>query len=344
MAKEEVIKDKKPLNLDDFKKQVAKNFGKEAVISAIQKESYGDVIPCSSFSLRNATGINGFAKRKFYTIDGEMSAGKSTTAYDVIGQCQKKYGDECLLIDKEDAYTTPYGELLGIDNNKLTIITPHTGEDMYSILINAITSGLFGVIVVDSVTAFAPQGRHEGSQQMGLESRLNSDQMRLVVDALEKSNTCLIFIMQTRQKIGGMGDPTTVSGGTAIPFYAHCRIRITRSKIDRELRQNIMKFTIIKNKMAEPFKVGTVVYKWSKGFDFFSEVGELAIEFGIITATGKTFFPPDTDGLKFVGRKKLIEYLTDNPEYTKNVLEPKVLAFLESDTELREDEGEEELG
>jgi recombination protein RecA len=287
------------------------------------------VIPTTPFSLSNALGIGGFAKRKIYTIDGDLSSGKSTTAYDAIGQCQKKYGQQCLLIDKEDSYTKEYGALLGIDNSKLTVLNPHTLEDMYEAVIMALEANLFGVIVVDSVTAFAPEARFEGSGIMGIEARVNSDKMRLVSDAIQNSNTCLILIQQIREKIGGMGDPTTVSGGKAIPFYAHVRIRVTRSEIDRENCQNVMKFTIIKNKMAPPFKVGTVVYKWGVGFDFFSEIAELAVEFGIIRCEGKSYFPPETD-IKLVGKKKTIQYLQDNPDYTKQVIQPLVEEYLKS--------------
>lgn len=213
---------------------------------------------------------------------------------------------------------------------------------MYDVVLSALQSRIFGVIVVDSVTSFAPEARHEGSVVMGLEARTNSDKMRLIIDALKETNTCLIFIQQIRNKIGGMGDPTTVSGGMAIPFYAHGRVRITRSEIDRELQQNVMKFTIIKNKMAAPFKVGTVVYKWNEGFDFFSEVGELAVEFGIIKKEGNSYYPPDTE-VKLVGKKKLTNYLKDNEEYTKAVIEPMVVEFLKSNQAIRKDEDANEL-
>jgi len=145
---------------------------------------------------------------------------------------------------------------------------------MYELLIESLNSNIFGCIVVDSVTSFAPLAKFDGSAVMGTEARVNSDKMRMVMTALEKSNTCLIFIQQIRQSIGKMGDPTTVSGGLAIPFYAHVRIRVTRSEIDRENKQNVMKFTIIKNKLAPPFKVGTIVYNWETGFDLFSEVAD----------------------------------------------------------------------
>lgn len=141
-----------------------------------------------------------------------------------------------------------------------------------------------------------------------------------------------------------MGDPTTVSGGTAIPFYAHCRIRITRSSINRDDRCNTMKFTIIKNKMSEPFKVGTIIYKWGKGFDFASEVGQLAQEFGIISLNGRTYSLPEIDAdTKIVGKKQLGDFLENNPEYVTTVLQPKVEEILKNQIVVREDEQEQEL-
>lgn len=338
---DDVKKKTAPLNLEEFRKKIRKDFGKEALINAEEKESYGKVIPCTSFSLSNATGIGGFAKNKLYTVDGDTGAGKSTTAYDIIGQCQKLYDEPCLLIDKEDSYTRNYGKQLGINNDLLDVSCPHTLEDMYAIVETALRNKIFGVIVVDSVTSFAPEARFNEAAQMGIESRVNSDKMRLIIDALAESNTCLIMIQQIREKIGAFGDPTTVSGGKAIPFYANVRIRITRSEIDRELEQNVMKFTFIKNKLATPFKVGTVVYKWNQGFDFSSEVASLAQEFGIIIKEGSSYILPEMEDMRIVGNKKLITYLNNNPEYTKSVLEPKVIEYLQS-TQLRKDEIREE--
>ena len=271
MAKSTTEKSK-IMNLEDFTREIKKLCGKDSIIDANEKEAYGDVIPTTSFSLSNSLGIGGIAKRKIYTIDGDLSSGKSTTAYDIIGQCQKKYGEQCLLIDKEDSYTKEYGTQLGINNDLLTIITPHTLEDMYEVVTKALEANLFGVIVVDSVTSFAPAARFEGSVVMGIEARVNSDKMRLVADAISRSNTSLILLQQIRNAIGGMGDPTVVSGGKAIPFYAHVRIRI----------------------------------------------------------------PPETEE-KLVGKKKLIEFLNKNEEYTRSVLQPLVKEQL-ARTDAREDE------
>jgi hypothetical protein len=62
-------------------------------------------------------------------------------------------------------------------------------------------------------------------------------------------------------------------------------------------------------------------------------VAQLAVEFNVIPMEGRSYFPPETD-VKLVGVRKLIEYLTDNPEYTQSVIEPLVKERLEN-TDLR---------
>lgn len=335
---EEKTSKKKPiLNLEEFIVQVKKTFGADSIVNATEKEGYRDVIPVTPVSLGVALGIGGYAKGKIHAIDGESSGGKSTICYDIIGNTQKNFNEKCLLIDKEDSYTRKYGASLGIDNENLIVVNPHTLEDMYDVLILSLSNKLFGTIVVDSVTSFAPQARFEGSEQMGIESRVNSDKMRLIADLMPNSNCALFLIQQIRQAMGGFGDPTRVSGGLAIPFYSHTRTRITRSEIDRENQQNVVKFTIIKNKLDVPFKVGTVVYKWGKGFDADSEMVELSLEFGIVTKEGKTYTLPETD-VKIVGKKEVIKYLKENKEYTEKVIKPLVLAKLEENDLREEDE------
>ena len=332
-------KEKKPLNYEDFLEQIQEKFGKEIIEDADTSIAYKDVVACTPESLTNALGIGGFAFGKFYLVDGETSGGKSTICYDIMGHVQN-YSDKtkrALLIDREDSYTKEYGAAIGVNNSNLIISKPKTLEDMYATVTMALESKAFGIIVIDSITSFAPKARFEGSDQMGIEARVNSDKCRLMMEALERSNTLLIGIQQTRQKIGGFGDPTTVSGGTALPFASHVRIRITRSEIDRENEQNVMKFTIIKNKLDKPFKVGTVVYKWGKGFDITSEYVELAIEFKIIPEHKKIYFPPETDGLEIKSKKAIVTYLKDNPEYTNRVIVPLVKEYLNKNKNVRQE-------
>lgn len=328
--------------LAEFEKALEKEFGKGTIVNLNERETYKDIIQTSSFSLNMASGINGFAKGKLYEIFADPSSGKSTLSYDIIANCQKQYNEYCCIIEKEDSYGSKYGEGLGIDNSLLKIYTPDYQEDMYDLLINCLKSNMFGTIVVDSLTSFAPKARFEGSQIMGIESRINSNKLREVIHFLQKTNTCLIILNQTRQKIGAMGDPTTTSGGTALSFYAHVRIKITRSEINKELRQNTMKFHFIKNKLAPPFKIGSIAYKWEGGFDKISEYADIALESGIIKLEGRSYYLPDGNGgflEKMVGKKTYTEYMEENPEYLTKVIHPLVINYL-NNKEVVADENE----
>ena len=64
---------------------------------------------------------------------------------------------------------------------------------------------------------------------MGLHARLMSKAMRKLTAIVSKSNTCLIFINQIREKIGVMfGSPETTTGGRALKFYSSIRVDIRR--------------------------------------------------------------------------------------------------------------------
>ena len=329
--------------LELFKAKLSKEFGKASVINLKERETYKDVIPCTSYSFNLASGIGGVAKGKIYEIFADPSSGKSTLSYDIIANCQKKFNEPCLIIEKEDSYGTKYGERLGVDNENLVLITPETQQQMYEMLLESIKANIFGVIVIDSLTSFAPKERFDGSAVMGIEARVNSHFMRLVISELQKTNTTLIILQQVRQSLGGAyGDPTTVSGGKAVSFYAHVRIKITRSEIDKELQQNTMKFHFVKNKLATPFKVGSIVYSWEGGFDNASEMAEIALESNIIKIVSKSYFLPEVEE-KIVGKKKVIAYLKENPDYIKNVLTPLVHEYLENKIDEVEEEDEKQI-
>lgn len=132
------------------------------------------------------------------------------------------------------------------------------------------------------------------------------------------------------------GNPITVSGGTAIPFYSHVRVWVTRSEIDRELGKNKIKFNFVKNKMSVPFKIGVTLYDWKEGFDAASECGDLALEFGIISVTGKKYTLPDMEET-ITGKKKVVEFLKCNPSYINNVLQPLVEQKLSNREEIIEE-------
>src|SRR5690606_10267623 len=104
---------------------------------------------------------------------------------------------------------------LGVKMELLYLSQPTTAEEALEITNMLIDSGQFAIVVVDSVAAMVPKSELEGEMgdsKMGIMARLMSQAMRKIVGTVSKSNTLVMFINQTRLKIGIMfGNPVTTT-------------------------------------------------------------------------------------------------------------------------------------
>jgi len=124
-----------------------------------------------------------------------------------------------------------------------------------------IGSNAIDILVVDSVGALVPKAELDGEMGeafVGVQARLMSQAMRKLTGTVSRSNTCLIFINQIREKIGVMfGNPETTSGGRALKFYSSVRIdirRIAAIRMATSWSGNRTKVKVVKNKLAPPFR------------------------------------------------------------------------------------------
>jgi recombination protein RecA len=103
------------------------------------------------------------------------------------------------------AFDPTYAEGLGVNLETLYFTQPSCGEEALEIAATLIESGGFDVVVIDSVAALVPKAELDGEMgdsKMGLQARLMSQAMRKITASVSKSNTCVIFINQLRDKIG----------------------------------------------------------------------------------------------------------------------------------------------
>jgi len=295
--------------------QIDRQFGKGSVMRLGEKADAAiDVIPTGSFSLDVALGVGGVPRGRIIEIYGPESSGKTTLALHIIAEAQM-LGGIAAFIDAEHAMDASYSKALGVNTDDLLVSQPDTGEQALEITETLVRSGALDVVVIDSVAALVPRAEIEGEMgdaQMGLQARLMSQALRKLTGAISKSNTCVVFINQIREKIGVMfGNPETTTGGRALKFYSSVRLEIRKVQPIKEGADIIgsrTKVKVVKNKVAPPFKETEFDIIYGLGVSKIGELIDLGADLGVLDKSGTWYsFGADRIGQ---GRENVKKFLS----------------------------------
>ena len=327
MAKNKNLQESKMKALSAALSQIKREFGEGAIMTLGEKPHLQvEVIPTGSIGLDYALGIGGFPRGRIVEIYGPEASGKTTLALHAMAEAQKM-GGIAAIIDAEHALDVEYAKKLGVDTQNLLVSQPDTGEQALEIAETLVRSGAVDIIVVDSVAALVPRAEIEGEMgeaHVGLQARLMSQALRKLTAAVSKTRTLVIFINQTRMKIGPsmFGGPSeTTTGGMALKFYASVRLEIKRiaslKKGDVTIG-NRTKVKVVKNKLAPPFKEAVFDILYGQGISTEGEILDFGEQFGIITKSGAWYSYGDERLGQ--GRENAINYLKQNRELRDKLL------------------------
>ncbi|MCR5553578.1 MAG: recombinase RecA [bacterium] len=299
--------------------QIEKQFGKGSIMKLGEvSHQEVDVIPTGCLTLDLALGIGGIPRGRIIEIYGPESSGKTTVSLHIIAEAQKM-GGTAAFIDAEHALDPVYAARLGVDTTNLYVSQPDTGEQGLEICESLVRSGSVDIVVIDSVAALTPKAEIDGEMgdsHVGLQARLMSQALRKLAGITNKTNTCVIFINQLREKVGVLfGNPETTPGGKALKFYSSIRLDVRKGEQIKDGSDAIgsrTKVKVVKNKLAPPFKTAEFDIVYGLGISKEGCILDLAVDNDIIIKSGAWF---SYKGERIAqGKENTKLFLMNNPE------------------------------
>ncbi len=315
---------KKKRAIDMALTQIERQFGKGSIMKLGDRTAIAvPVISSGSLALDAALGVGGFPRGRVVEVYGPESSGKTTLALHAIAEAQKQ-GGTAAFIDAEHAMDAEYSRNLGVNIDELLVSQPDSGEQALEIAEMLVRSGAVDILVVDSVAALVPRAELDGEMSdsfVGLQARLMSKAMRKLTGIVSKSNTCLVFINQIREKIGVMfGNPETTTGGRALKFYSSIRLDIRRTASIKEGDKTVgnrTKVKVVKNKLAAPFRQAEFDIMFGEGISHQGELLDLAVDHKVVDKSG-SWFSFDQERLG-QGRENAKQFLKEHAEIAAQI-------------------------
>lgn len=257
----------------------------------------------------------GYPKGKIIEIYGRESSGKSTVALTAMGQAIMAKEDGCgLYVDLEHAVVDAYAIKLGCDfrpvesggDGRAIRVAPHTFEETAALVEGAALAGV-DMIVIDSVAGLvsrreATRDVNNDKEKQGVAEipRLMSAWLPKLQAIIAKTGTVIIFLNQTRDKIGAMGYTEealkSTTGGNALKFWASLRWMLkpkqsAKAKIWNPLLKEMEEVPVatdvevknIKNKIdARQGHSGLITIRYGVGIDELRTMMNIAVAYDIV--------------------------------------------------------------
>lgn len=313
---------------DKFISEQRKLFGDDVIFLPKFKPLSNVVfVPIRHSSIDGALG-GGIPRGRIIELYGPESSGKTTLALEAVVAFQLSFTNHTAFIDAEHALDPIYAQNIGVDLDRMPISQLKYGEDTLQFLINSVNSGLYSLIVVDSVDAIRPRALLDGEigeRNMANLATLMSATCRKLSEACKSTDTTVLFLNQLRHKIGVFwGSPEFTSGGDALKYYASQRLEIRKKDtITKDNNfvgiQSLLK--IVKNKVAPPFKSVLIDIKFGEGIDRGVGILDELLKKGIVTKSSSWYSLRDEKIGN--GKQATLKWLQEHDKLIQEILDGK---------------------
>ena len=333
--------------LDVLIKEINKEYKEDIAFKGNDIEVYKyEKVPFSSPRL-NYMLYGGLPMGRMIEFAGPEKSGKTTTALDMVKQCQLKFtkekqGRKVCFVDSENTFDVEWATKLGVNVDDLILIRPQEqyAEQIFDIMKAVVETGEVGLIVLDSVAQLVGKNAIsediEKKQYGGIAMPLTKF-CNIVVPLLGKYNCMCIMINQVREDLNNQYNEFITPGGRG--FKHNCSVRLMFRQgpfIDvnnRELTRgaenpagNLVKVHIEKSKICRSDRrTGFYTLNYLNGIDYLSDTIDVLLQLGAINQRGAYFdlLNVETgevlyDG-KIQGKPALLKLLRENPELFKKL-------------------------
>jgi recombination protein RecA len=285
-----------------------------------------EVYSTGAISLDVALGIGGLPRGRIVEIFGSPGSGKTTVALATAVNCQRA-GGVIGFVDCEHALSRDLAIAMGIDPSRFVVYQPKDGEDAVEMIEKMLRSQAFAMVVVDSVAAMTPRAEMEAEvaqHGMAHHARLMSKFIRRITGLVGDTNTLLVCCNQTRKNLGAYIVQDVPTGGSSLPFASSVRIecRTSNSKrIERkgELVGTTVTATVVKNKLASPFKKAEYDVIFGHGIEAGGALLAVAEQLGLVNRAGASYTEVATGERFAIGKEAAKSELAANAELAERL-------------------------
>lgn len=349
--------------IKDLLKQWNKKFGEGTADIGVENVEDRGVFSLGTPSL-DFMLYNSLPQCCFIEFNGREHSGKTTAAFLVAADYIRKekeklekdagYDPRAILFVDAECTADPVWakQSTGYDMNDSVVPTVRikaagqSAEEFFDMVIEAVKTGEFGLVIFDSLTAIVKGQIVDASMEkmdMGGIAKPLGDFTKKTIGLLQRYNCTFIGIMGITENISGYGNPEQTPGGTTWKRMCAVRIKFKRGDLFDE-NDEILKSTasnpaghiieayLQKSKVCRSDRrLAYVHLNYIKGIDLLWDLIDVATVVGLIDNSVQGFYKfvdPETGELitdangevvKIRGKKNVKPYLIDNPSFWKKL-------------------------
>jgi recombination protein RecA len=323
--------------LAKFEERFAKVHGEDTLRSGTAFRPY-QVIPTGSLATDLAMGVGGYVLGRTTEIYGIDGIGKSSLLIQGVREAQERYPERLVFwTDMEQSADEPWFASHGVDLARLRIYRPKSAEDVADAVKDAIRSGLFSMVALDSIGAMIPEAEKEKDADeatVGLQAKIVTRMVKIATVEAMQTSTAFIVINQLRANISGFGKATTTGGGWALRYCSTHKLELRRAGEGLSVQMDGVKqevghevaVMVERNRVAPPKKraqftfIHTPSDKYGPvGIDKADEAATVGLKTRVILQEAGGYYTIPGTGERVRGRDKMVEALRADSSLVETV-------------------------